>query len=78
MSPNQLNRIDGGWGEWKEVCKLKLLYFLIKTNTQWLECSRVCGGGVQKSFRDCDNPLPTNGGKYILTEGLITYNNPDF
>ena len=30
----------------------------------WGDCSRTCGGGVQYSFRACDNPLPKNGGKY--------------
>ncbi|XP_036413434.1 A disintegrin and metalloproteinase with thrombospondin motifs 1 [Colossoma macropomum] len=40
--------VNGGWGTWGP----------------WGECSRTCGGGVQYSFRDCDNPLPKNGGKY--------------
>ncbi|XP_056158098.1 A disintegrin and metalloproteinase with thrombospondin motifs 1 [Lampris incognitus] len=40
--------VNGGWGVWGP----------------WGDCSRTCGGGVQYSFRDCDNPLPKNGGKY--------------
>ncbi|KAG9262173.1 A disintegrin and metalloproteinase with thrombospondin motifs 1 [Astyanax mexicanus] len=40
--------VNGGWGSWGD----------------WGDCSRTCGGGVQYSFRDCDNPLPKNGGKY--------------
>ncbi|XP_077368504.1 A disintegrin and metalloproteinase with thrombospondin motifs 1 [Festucalex cinctus] len=40
--------INGGWGVWGP----------------WGDCSRTCGGGVQYSFRSCDNPLPKNGGKY--------------
>ncbi|TRY92785.1 hypothetical protein DNTS_024855 [Danionella cerebrum] len=40
--------VNGGWGTWGP----------------WGDCSRSCGGGVQYSFRDCDNPLPKNGGKY--------------
>lgn len=40
MSPNQRSKQDGSWGEWKP----------------WKDCSRSCGGGVQKSSRDCDNP----------------------
>uniref|UniRef100_A0A8C1NJ60 ADAM metallopeptidase with thrombospondin type 1 motif, 1 n=1 Tax=Cyprinus carpio TaxID=7962 RepID=A0A8C1NJ60_CYPCA len=40
--------VNGGWGTWGP----------------WGDCSRTCGGGVQYSFRDCDNPLPKNGGKY--------------
>ncbi|KAM4701130.1 A disintegrin and metalloproteinase with thrombospondin motifs 1 [Discoglossus pictus] len=40
--------VHGGWGSWG----------------QWGECSRTCGGGVQYSLRECDNPVPKNGGKY--------------
>nr|XP_015217022.1 PREDICTED: A disintegrin and metalloproteinase with thrombospondin motifs 1 [Lepisosteus oculatus] len=40
--------VNGGWGAWGP----------------WGDCSRTCGGGVQYSFRDCDNPQPKNGGKY--------------
>uniref|UniRef100_H3DAM1 ADAM metallopeptidase with thrombospondin type 1 motif 1 n=1 Tax=Tetraodon nigroviridis TaxID=99883 RepID=H3DAM1_TETNG len=40
--------VNGGWGLWGP----------------WGDCSRTCGGGVQYSFRSCDNPLPRNGGKY--------------
>ncbi|XP_057686366.1 A disintegrin and metalloproteinase with thrombospondin motifs 1 [Corythoichthys intestinalis] len=40
--------INGGWGVWGP----------------WGDCSRTCGGGVQYSFRSCDDPLPKNGGKY--------------
>ncbi|XP_042296854.1 A disintegrin and metalloproteinase with thrombospondin motifs 4 isoform X2 [Sceloporus undulatus] len=38
----------GGWGRWGP----------------WGECSRTCGGGVQYSTRECDKPVPRNGGKY--------------
>ncbi|KAM9454593.1 A disintegrin and metalloproteinase with thrombospondin motifs 1 [Clarias gariepinus] len=40
--------VNGGWGIWGD----------------WGECSRSCGGGVQYSFRKCDNPVPKNEGKY--------------
>ncbi|XP_053312790.1 A disintegrin and metalloproteinase with thrombospondin motifs 1 [Spea bombifrons] len=40
--------IHGGWGSWGP----------------WGECSRTCGGGIQYSLRECDNPVPKNGGKY--------------
>lgn len=40
--------VHGSWGSWGP----------------WGECSRTCGGGVQYSFRECDNPIPRNGGKY--------------
>ncbi|KAM4828331.1 A disintegrin and metalloproteinase with thrombospondin motifs 8 [Thomomys bottae] len=42
--------VDGGWGLWGP----------------WGECSRTCGGGVQFSYRECNNPEPQNGGKYCL------------
>lgn len=29
-------------------------------------CSRTCGGGVQRSTRNCDNPAPANGGTFCL------------
>ncbi|XP_055377967.1 A disintegrin and metalloproteinase with thrombospondin motifs 9-like isoform X3 [Condylostylus longicornis] len=41
---------DGGWSSWSE----------------WSECSRSCGGGVQESHRECNNPIPKNGGKYCI------------
>ncbi|KAI1733039.1 GON domain-containing protein [Ditylenchus destructor] len=50
MSPSQRAKQDGGWGEWKP----------------WKDCSRTCGGGIQKAERDCDSPRPNNGGKYCL------------
>ncbi|CEF59256.1 A disintegrin and metalloproteinase with thrombospondin motifs 9 [Strongyloides ratti] len=50
MSPEQRPKTDGSWGSWHS----------------WGECSRTCGGGIQKGFRDCDNPRPANGGKYCL------------
>ncbi|KAI7800636.1 A disintegrin and metalloproteinase with thrombospondin motifs 15 [Triplophysa rosa] len=41
-------KVDGRWGRWGH-------YGL---------CSCTCGGGVQLSKRDCNNPVPANGGKY--------------
>ncbi|KAM8847791.1 A disintegrin and metalloproteinase with thrombospondin motifs 2-like isoform 1-T1 [Synchiropus picturatus] len=38
---------DGNWGSWSEFG----------------QCSRLCGGGVQFRTRDCDNPRPANGGR---------------
>ncbi|CAL8108656.1 unnamed protein product [Orchesella dallaii] len=46
----KLKIINGGWGSWQD----------------YGECSRECGGGVRKSFRECDNPKPRNGGKYCV------------
>nr|XP_034954030.1 A disintegrin and metalloproteinase with thrombospondin motifs 4 [Zootoca vivipara] len=38
----------GGWGRWGP----------------WGDCSRSCGGGVHYSTRECNKPVPRNGGKY--------------
>lgn len=40
--------VHGSWGSWGS----------------WGDCSRTCGGGVQYTIRECDNPVPKNGGKY--------------
>uniref|UniRef100_A0A2C9KKF4 Peptidase M12B domain-containing protein n=1 Tax=Biomphalaria glabrata TaxID=6526 RepID=A0A2C9KKF4_BIOGL len=42
--------VNGGWGHWK----------------QYGPCSRTCGGGVKSKIRECDNPVPKNGGTYCL------------
>lgn len=43
-----LSQVDGRWGKWGPFG----------------DCSRTCGGGVQLARRECDNPVPENGGKY--------------
>ncbi|XP_007663757.3 A disintegrin and metalloproteinase with thrombospondin motifs 15 [Ornithorhynchus anatinus] len=45
-------RVDGSWGKWEP----------------YGPCSRTCGGGVQLAKRECDHPVPANGGKYC--EGI--------
>lgn len=45
----KLRTVNGGWGQWMDFG----------------ECSRTCGGGIRKSYRECDNPRPSNGGKYV-------------
>lgn len=40
--------VNGGWGPWSDFSG----------------CSLPCGGGVQHSKRECNNPTPQNGGKY--------------
>ncbi|XP_034943179.1 A disintegrin and metalloproteinase with thrombospondin motifs 20-like [Chelonus insularis] len=44
--------IHGGWGEWGSKSK----------------CSRTCGGGILVTERECDNPQPSNGGRYCIGE----------
>ncbi|MEQ2306171.1 A disintegrin and metalloproteinase with thrombospondin motifs 15 [Ameca splendens] len=41
-------KVDGQWGKWGAFG----------------DCSRSCGGGVQLAKRECNNPVPENGGKY--------------
>ncbi|KAL2095227.1 hypothetical protein ACEWY4_009946 [Coilia grayii] len=40
-------RQDGHWGQW----------------SKFGSCSRTCGGGVRFRTRQCDNPIPANGGR---------------
>ncbi|XP_077449138.1 A disintegrin and metalloproteinase with thrombospondin motifs 15a [Stigmatopora argus] len=42
------SKVDGRWGKW----------------APFGTCSRSCGGGVQLARRECNNPFPSNGGKY--------------
>ncbi|KAG9351670.1 hypothetical protein JZ751_022921 [Albula glossodonta] len=42
------DKVDGRWGKWGVFGS----------------CSRTCGGGVELAKRECNNPLPANGGKY--------------
>ncbi|XP_065156708.1 A disintegrin and metalloproteinase with thrombospondin motifs 12-like isoform X2 [Atheta coriaria] len=44
--------VNGGWGDWGKFS----------------ECSRTCGGGVQISARECNNPRPQHRGRYCLGE----------
>uniref|UniRef100_A0A8D8Q3J5 A disintegrin and metalloproteinase with thrombospondin motifs 9 n=1 Tax=Cacopsylla melanoneura TaxID=428564 RepID=A0A8D8Q3J5_9HEMI len=40
----------GSWGSWQSFGS----------------CSRPCGGGIKKSYRECNSPAPANGGKYCV------------
>ncbi|XP_019412229.1 PREDICTED: hemicentin-1 isoform X1 [Crocodylus porosus] len=40
-------QVHGGYSDWLE----------------WRPCSVTCGQGVQKRIRQCNNPLPANGGR---------------
>ncbi|XP_076665038.1 A disintegrin and metalloproteinase with thrombospondin motifs 7-like [Andrena cerasifolii] len=44
--------VNGGWGAWGPLSA----------------CSRTCGGGIKVSERECDKPIPANGGRYCLGE----------
>eukprot|EP00059_Ciona_intestinalis_P001979 XP_002121984.1 A disintegrin and metalloproteinase with thrombospondin motifs 4 [Ciona intestinalis] len=46
--------VDGHWGRWGHFGA----------------CSRSCGGGVQMSSRQCNNPEPRHGGKYCIGSRL--------
>ncbi|KAL4226991.1 A disintegrin and metalloproteinase with thrombospondin motifs 9 [Mactra antiquata] len=41
-------KIKGGWSKWQPYQK----------------CSRTCGGGIKKAYRECTNPVPSGGGRY--------------
>ncbi|KAJ0004433.1 hypothetical protein NQD34_010647 [Periophthalmus magnuspinnatus] len=62
----QTVKVDGRWGKWGAFGP----------------CSRSCGGGVQLSKRECNNPAPSNGGKYcqgvrVKYRSCSLYNCPD-
>ncbi|KAL7669747.1 hypothetical protein ACOME3_004694 [Neoechinorhynchus agilis] len=42
--------IEGKWGPWGP----------------YGQCSRTCGGGIQKRYRECNNPTPANGGRFCV------------
>ncbi|KAI4479568.1 hypothetical protein M0804_010965 [Polistes exclamans] len=44
--------VNGGWGEWGSTSS----------------CSRTCGGGIKFSERECNKPVPANGGRYCVGE----------
>ncbi|KAK4311029.1 hypothetical protein Pmani_017444 [Petrolisthes manimaculis] len=54
--------IDGKWSAW----------------AGWSVCSVSCGGGVRQKRRVCDNPIPSNGGRYCPgSDSLEDYCNLD-
>ncbi|KAK0098756.1 hypothetical protein PV326_004035 [Microctonus aethiopoides] len=50
VSKRNLAPSDGQWGEWG----------------RYGECSRTCGGGIKKKYRECNNPPPLHGGNYCV------------
>ncbi|XP_039667627.1 hemicentin-1 [Perca fluviatilis] len=50
-------RVHGGYSEWAE----------------WGRCSVSCGVGSQKRLRQCNNPLPANGGRHCAGSDTETH-----
>ncbi len=50
--------VDGGWSGWQIAGA----------------CSQTCGGGIAIKTRQCDNPLPSGGGKYCLGPARMIVN----
>ena len=47
-----LYSVNGSWSNW----------------TVWGECSKSCDSGLQKRYRECNNPSPVGGGLDCLVE----------
>ena len=46
--------IPGGYSEW----------------SQWEQCNVSCGGGIQRRYRRCTNPPPSDGGSTCIEQNL--------
>jgi Thrombospondin type 1 domain len=48
--------VDGGWSVWSD----------------WEQCSQSCGSGYKSRSRDCNNPMPQNGGRLCTGDHVET------
>jgi len=48
------SNLGGSWGEWSE----------------WFQCTSVCGGGITRRHRACNNPTPAMGGGDCVGEDV--------
>ncbi|XP_052259939.1 A disintegrin and metalloproteinase with thrombospondin motifs 9-like [Dreissena polymorpha] len=48
VKAKQEKAVKGGWSKWSPYGK----------------CSRSCGGGIKHATRECNNPIPSGGGRY--------------
>ncbi|XP_071138604.1 uncharacterized protein [Mytilus edulis] len=47
-------QVDGEWSKW----------------SSWNTCSATCNGGIQDRTRTCDNPTPSDGGRYCYERSI--------
>jgi hypothetical protein len=58
--------VNGLWGDWgRQVIEITTRStWVMSIAFSWDSCSRSCGGGIRRSYRNCDSPTPFSGGLY--------------